>query len=417
MDSNGPLNLSQIFSPAATLKSIKAHQHNELLFRLKNRNVSGLKIPLRYVTKKSLKSSGSSVCSVKSVCNSAGKEGSLNTRGDCEGSGKSGEASVELSESGSDSPSDSRSRQSKSLQSENRSAWLPFSGSAKAALRAAMYFIAKRRVVIFVSFSLAAGAWVVAMWGMTLLRDSKAILISLILFLSLALAVFRLYLLSGAGFCFALCDLLGFVFSFSESEDGLDASVILRTDLGRSEYFSPFGEAAASYSPLLLGSGKDARRSDSPSNSSNGSMVSQRRIICHSHFTDGWRRRLTQQSCLLAPVFNAMNYHRGACSGFAWLTLCYIRSGASRAGFWSDRTLESPRFFDCVRVLAVRPQLRHCLWLTVVQILSCLPPLWENWLRTRHTCRLKRSDMKRGISAVRAKELSSLQDVPIYFDF
>lgn len=99
---------------------------------------------------------------MKSVCRSAGNEGSPKSTGDNDGSGKSGEArsDPEWSERGSDSPSDSRNKQSRSLYSDMDS---DSQGPFSAALRVEMYFIARRSVVILVSFSLAPGIWVACM--------------------------------------------------------------------------------------------------------------------------------------------------------------------------------------------------------------------------------------------------------------
>lgn len=254
------------FSRTNTIKAIKARQHC-------------LQNPVRapgYVANNSLKSSASSACSVKSVCSKAGSKGSLKSTGDSDPSGKSGEANIEPSDSGNDSPSDSNNKQSKSLYFENSSNWI-LSGPESAALNVAMYFMARRRVVIFVNFSLTTEVCGAGICGMTLRSASKAILISLILLRSLAFAVFLLYLLNGAGFCLDLCDLLGFVRSVSVS--GVESSAVRRTDRGRNEYLS---EVVAPYSPLLFASvNGSARRSEIPSNCNSESIFGHNRDKLH----------------------------------------------------------------------------------------------------------------------------------------
>lgn len=71
--------------------------------------------------------------------------------------------------------------------------------SRRAADSEEMYRMASRRVVIFVSFSQGTGVPVIAAAGTALRRVSKALLISRMRLLSLALAVFLRYLLRGWG--------------------------------------------------------------------------------------------------------------------------------------------------------------------------------------------------------------------------
>lgn len=146
--------------------------------------------------------------------------------------------------------------------------------SRNAALKAEIYFIAKRNVVIFVNFSLAAavalGTFALGTVGIfaphcckcgtAFLNASNAALISRIRLLSLALAVFLLYLLRGAGFCFGFCCLVVRLLVVVVTVDavlGVSSSSTwapLRSDLGRREYLSPLVEAIT-FSGLLLASG------------------------------------------------------------------------------------------------------------------------------------------------------------------
>lgn len=120
------------------------------------------------------------------------------------------------------------------------------------------------------SFSLGT-ACVTDIWGTAFLSASKAWLISLMRLLSLALAVFRLYLLRGAGFClgFEHLDLGATRAMLSRFSSGF----LRRSDRGRSEYLSPAEDLSESL--LLLGSvyaglsgGMDSRWDSSSSYSS-----------------------------------------------------------------------------------------------------------------------------------------------------
>jgi hypothetical protein len=138
--------------------------------------------------------------------------------------------------------------------------WMRASDCWSAWLKAAMYFMANLRVVIFVSFSLQLlSCWFwwadVAIWGTARRSVSKAALISRMRSLSRAFAVFRRYLLSGGGFCFGLVPpeipspLLHL--GLAAARPRCSVSARFWRDRGLREYLSPrFGVCADSCSCL-----------------------------------------------------------------------------------------------------------------------------------------------------------------------